>query len=578
VYKRQDFDPGIGIDTIPLRDGLFTNDHWLAKYSKNMELDYLESFYSDSWSEDATLEIGDQDEIYISGWFTDTLHVDFSSNSFYLLGKNVASPRILNRHPDVYICKYDSSAQLAWAKKLEVISTQSIVFYGAQYAAAGSFNSPAHEYHPKMWSLPNGELYYAIAFSDTLDINPDVIGGEYYSRGEVDFLLTKLDAQGNFQWVKQFGGAGNDQILDIQVNHVGEIYLAGYFTDSLDLDPGLGVNQVTSKGEKDIFFAKYDSTGNFMWGHAMGGPNNDRVSNLRIDSEGSILLAGNFQDSVDFDIDPNAQAVRYCEGLQWGGLARLEDAFVAKYRRRPQPIITEEPEDTVLCACNQLLLGVGASGSNLSYQWYVNGVAISGATDSTLAFNPVSAADSGFYYCEVSLNCSLARQPIVRRTDSIHLGVRQLIQLTSQPVDVQACTGDSVGLSLAAQGNGLSYQWYQDNNAVAGANTPTISFSSLAAQDTGLYFCEIQGECGLPVNTQLVNLGIIPSPAIELQPRDTIGCLGSNTSLSVPARGDGVTYQWFFGNQPVGGKSHTLTITTVSAAATGPHYCPSTVS
>ena len=52
------------------------------------------------------------------------------------------------------------------------------------------------------------------------------------------------------------------------------------------------------------------------------------------------------------------------------------------------------------------VFSVGATGSNLNFQWYFGGEAIVGANGSFLEVGNVSVADSGVYYCVVLGSCT----------------------------------------------------------------------------------------------------------------------------------------------------------------------------
>jgi len=63
----------------------------------------------------------------------------------------------------------------------------------------------------------------------------------------------------------------------------------------------------------------------------------------------------------------------------------------------PAPVITDQPDDTVAPLGSPATLSVTASGNNLFYQWYKDGVLISGANSSTLTFPSVQLSDAGVY-------------------------------------------------------------------------------------------------------------------------------------------------------------------------------------
>jgi pectin methylesterase-like acyl-CoA thioesterase len=68
----------------------------------------------------------------------------------------------------------------------------------------------------------------------------------------------------------------------------------------------------------------------------------------------------------------------------------------------PIPTITDQPDDTVAPLGSPAVLSVTATGNNLFYQWYKNGVLIGGANSPTLSFPSVSLSDAGVYTVVVS--------------------------------------------------------------------------------------------------------------------------------------------------------------------------------
>ena len=68
----------------------------------------------------------------------------------------------------------------------------------------------------------------------------------------------------------------------------------------------------------------------------------------------------------------------------------------------PAPIITDQPDDTVVSIGSSASLSVTATGTNLVYQWYKNGMLIPGATGPTLNFPMAQLGDTGDYHVVVS--------------------------------------------------------------------------------------------------------------------------------------------------------------------------------
>ena len=66
------------------------------------------------------------------------------------------------------------------------------------------------------------------------------------------------------------------------------------------------------------------------------------------------------------------------------------------------PSITTQPTSQTLTIGGSATLSVLASGSSLSYQWYLNGVAITGATSPTYSVSTASAQSAGAYTVSVT--------------------------------------------------------------------------------------------------------------------------------------------------------------------------------
>src|SRR5690606_8033531 len=105
-----------------------------------------------------------------------------------------------------------------------------------------------------------GNTIYAVGnFLGTVDIDPGAGITNVTSVGGTDLLLIKLDTAGNFIWGKTMGGTGAEHILSLATDSYANLYVAGDFQNTVDFDPGTGMNTLTSAGNYDIFVAKYDS-------------------------------------------------------------------------------------------------------------------------------------------------------------------------------------------------------------------------------------------------------------------------------------------------------------------------------
>lgn len=131
----------------------------------------------------------------------------------------------------------------------------------------------------------------------------------------------------NLQWVNGFGGTGNIcQGNSIAHDNAGNIMVTGSFNGTVDFDPsGITKNLSTTSGSQ-IFLAKYDADGNYIWAFSLGGTGNSYYSAgkcITTDAVGNIFVTGNFYGAnVDFDPSTNVNSISSKGG---------SDIFVAKY-------------------------------------------------------------------------------------------------------------------------------------------------------------------------------------------------------------------------------------------------------
>lgn len=136
------------------------------------------------------------------------------------------------------------------------------------------------------------------------------------------FLLFMTSYTSNAQsWAHTLGSTNIDQAVDITVDAAGNSYIVGFFSGTIDLS-GNGTNVLSSAGQRDIFFAKYDAVGNLIFAKGIGGSGNDEGNGIALDNTGNIIIVGNFSSFVDFD--PTI-------GIALKSSAGSTDIFVAKY-------------------------------------------------------------------------------------------------------------------------------------------------------------------------------------------------------------------------------------------------------
>jgi hypothetical protein len=192
----------------------------------------------------------------------------------------------------LYIISYNfTSAQVQWAKQI--------------HSNSNSFNE---------WGniISDGDNNYMIGkFGSKLYLPNDTL----YAIGMSEIFIAKFDSNGNNLWSKtiidpsnttehgEYGYAAFDSVNQC-------IYLSGHFVNQITF-PGLP----TLFGYLDIFLAKMDLNGNFIWAKKAGGfgLSNDRAQ-VYVNPFGKIYLTAQSTDSCYYDnfhIGPGGAIVTY---------------------------------------------------------------------------------------------------------------------------------------------------------------------------------------------------------------------------------------------------------------------------
>ncbi|GAB4404907.1 MAG: hypothetical protein OHK0039_05480 [Bacteroidia bacterium] len=155
----------------------------------------------------------------------------------------------------------------------------------------------------------SGQVYTTGGFRGTADADPGAGSSPLTSAGAYDAFVQKLDAQGNFLWAKAYGGTSDDFGTAIALDDSGHVYVLGFFSGTVDVDPGPGVSALTSTGGSDIFVQKLNADGSFRWARSWGGLLEDTGLSLALDDSGHVYITGGFEGTVDFDPGPGVSTL-----------------------------------------------------------------------------------------------------------------------------------------------------------------------------------------------------------------------------------------------------------------------------
>jgi 6-phosphogluconolactonase (cycloisomerase 2 family) len=156
-----------------------------------------------------------------------------------------------------------------------------------------------------------------------------------------------------------------------------------------------------------------------------------------------------------------------------------------------RPVILADPTGGAIDGGASFTLSVSAQADNqIGYQWQRDGVNLPGATSSSYNVSSGGAIDSGIYTCVVSN--TLNGVSATTSSKGAQLVVKVGPQILTQPADVIASETKTATFTIKAVGANLTYQWYRDGNAIAGATNSTYTTAALALTDSGsLFWCVV---------------------------------------------------------------------------------------
>lgn len=198
--------------------------------------------------------------------------------------------------------------------------------------------------------------------------------------------------------------------------------------------------------------------------------------------------------------------------------------------------------------CTGTSANLSASGG-ISYQWQFNGGNIPGATSST--YNAVMQGN----YTVIAFNSNGCPDTSALVFVQVVASAVANISSSSSPT---FCQGQSV--TLNGYGIGLNYQWLQNGNPIAGANSNNYLTSTSGNYQVVLSF---NGQCSDTSGVMAVTVN--PLPTTSISPTNVVSiCQGNSQTFTA---GGGATYQWYQNGIAVGGNSATY-----SANTTGNYY------
>lgn len=346
-----DFDASEGNYELESNSGA---DIYIAKYDSSGAFLWAvriggDGLFNDADDEGTSITIDNDGNILVTGWFQGT--VDFNP------GAGVHS--LSTARVSCFILKLSANGEFIWAEKINSpdggveghtikTDTENNVYVSGLFRAATDFNpgegsavlEPVENYAAFLvkldknanfrWAIQpggyaintnldkkrpfeidsEGNIILAFDFRNTVDFNPKDEETLLTSNGNfTDVFIQKLDSLGNLLWVKQIGGPDYDALGNLHVDKNNNIYITGYYTGTVDFDPGTSTYELTAGNEWNIglYLAKYSPAGSLVWAHPVNWTENDGTysygygKDITTDMAGNVISVGKFGGKYNFN-------------------------------------------------------------------------------------------------------------------------------------------------------------------------------------------------------------------------------------------------------------------------------------
>ena len=520
------------------------SDIFLAKYDNNGNVIWAKSVSGSHSEECFGIDLDTSGNIFITGYFYG------SSITFDNITLNNKS-----EWSDVFIAKYDNSGNVIWAKSAGGINSD--VGFGISVDVSGN-------------SFITGSFSKICTFDSINLIN---------NNGDSDFFIAKYDVNGNVLWARNSNENGGNESRKVAVDATGNSFILGNFNDDLFIlgNDSLQNSGGSILYSSDIFIAKYDPFGNLLWAKGIYGYESEKITGIAIDTAGSIYvsglfysnplkfdtitLTGNFVRNIflakyntsgnviwassptgrgDASEDVLAIAVDNSENcfftgnfddhtMSFGNIILTNeytgmqndkyDFFISKYHHPLNAMISPNGP-TSFCTGDSVILYAN-TGKNYTYQWQKNGIDLIGAMDTFLIVDQSGNysvlikniyGDTASAEQEIIVGSSLSASVIISvdHTDAI-------------------CPGDNVLFSATPLNGGFpSYQWMLNGTDIIGAVNQTYNTDSLLDGDVIIcrMYSSLSCSIGSPAISNAISMRVnpilMPSVTISVESSDTI--------------------------------------------------------
>lgn len=369
-------------------------------------------------------------------------------------------------------------------------------------------------------------------------------GDATFNNGNHDHWVVKLNAEGAIQWQKSFGGSGDDQAFGVIELPAGDFVVSGY-NSSNDGDV------TNNKGASDFWIFRISPPPTTMFYADADGDSFGNKSTFVIACALPAGYVTNSSDCNDSSANQHPGVYDICNGIDDNCNGIIDENGIHA---------TIDPLTTVTICSTSTLTYTANQDSMLTYQWFNEGAAITGATNSTYAAN-----EDGRYSVQISDGTCVSNSP-----ESI-LKINPLHSEVTPSDTTYVCSATNVDYSIVAN-PGLTFQWYKSGTLINAATKANYSTS-----EPGDYYVMISDILGCSFNSTTGTLKNYADPVTTIKVTGNLNiCSTGSVKLSITQQ-TGSQYSWYKNGAVISGATkNSLVITsegTYNALVTTSNGC-----